>query len=47
MIIDRLIINALREEWCALRRFHISGSVLVDYRILRNYAARLLKENKK
>ncbi|MDK9356741.1 YlcG family protein [Lelliottia wanjuensis] len=46
MIIDHLIITSLREEWRALRRFRLPGSLLVDYRILRNYAARLLKEKK-
>ncbi|MDK9585431.1 YlcG family protein [Lelliottia wanjuensis] len=41
------IIFELRRKWGALRRFRLAGSLLVDYRILQNYAARLLKEEKK
>ncbi|EMO5715844.1 YlcG family protein [Enterobacter bugandensis] len=44
MIVNQLVILSLREQWRLLRLFHTSGSVLVDYRILKNYAARLLKE---
>ncbi|MEZ2600771.1 YlcG family protein [Kluyvera intermedia] len=43
MIIDRLIISSLREKWRLLRTYRYSGSVLVDYRILRNNAHRLFK----
>lgn len=35
-----------RRKWRQLRRFHIASSVLVDYRILKNHAHRLLKEHK-
>ncbi|MDI3359759.1 YlcG family protein [Lelliottia sp. V89_10] len=42
-----IIIFELHRKWRQLRRFHIASSVLVDYRILKNYAARLLKEKKK
>ncbi|HEY4438732.1 MAG TPA: YlcG family protein [Lelliottia sp.] len=36
----------LQKEWSWLRLCRFSGSVMTDYRILRNYAARLLKEKK-
>lgn len=42
-----LIIFELRRKWSALRRFRLPASLMQDYRILRNYAARLLKEEKK
>lgn len=38
-----LIIFALHHKWRQLRRWHISSSVLVDYRILQNYAHRIIK----
>lgn len=43
MIINRLVILSLREKWRQLRRWKISGSMLVDYRILKNEAYRTLK----
>lgn len=43
MIIDRLIILALREKWRLLRTYRYAGSVLVDYRILQNDSHRILK----
>ncbi|WP_219951457.1 YlcG family protein [Dickeya zeae] len=31
------ITNTLRLRWCRLRIYRYSGSVVIDYRILRNY----------
>lgn len=36
-------INQLQKEWSRLRLHRFAGSVLTDYRILKNYAARLMK----
>lgn len=41
-----IIIFELLRKWRQWRRFYIASSVLVDYRILKNYARRLLKEEK-
>ncbi|WP_409339909.1 YlcG family protein [Lelliottia wanjuensis] len=43
----QLIVAELQKEWSWLRLCRFSGSVTTDYRILRNYAARLMKELKK
>ena len=43
MIIDRLVIVSLREKWRLLRLYRFAGSVLADYRILKNESHRLLK----
>ncbi|AYN29988.1 YlcG family protein [Buttiauxella sp. 3AFRM03] len=37
-----VIILELRRRWLALRCFRSAGSVLVDYRIIQNYAKRLI-----
>lgn len=42
MIINQLVITSLREKWRLLRLYRFSGSVLADYRILKNDAHRLL-----
>lgn len=41
-----ITIFELHRKWRQLRRFYIASSVLVDYHILKNYARRLLKEEK-
>lgn len=47
MIINQLVILSLREKWKRLRVYHFAGSVLTDYRIIKNYAYRLIKREKK
>jgi hypothetical protein len=44
MIAARLTIHELRIIWRGLRMFCYPGSVLVDYRIIQNYAHRLIKQ---
>lgn len=39
----KIMVRVLRTKWLTLRHWKISSSVLVDYRILQNYAHRLLK----
>lgn len=43
----QMTISLLQKEWASLRLYRFAGSVLVDYRILTNYARRLQKEKKK
>lgn len=47
MIPITLTNQLLRDHWRALRRFRSAGTVLVDYRILKNYAHRLIKQELK
>jgi len=42
-----IIIFALHCRWNSLRRFHTAGSVLVDYRTLKNYAYSMMKRANK
>ncbi|OAT26707.1 hypothetical protein M976_02868 [Buttiauxella ferragutiae ATCC 51602] len=37
-----IIIFELKRRWLTLRCFRSAGSVLVDYRIIQNYAKRLI-----
>lgn len=39
-----MVIFELHRKWSRLRMYHTAGSVLVDYRIIQNYAKRLLKQ---
>ncbi|HGY3717975.1 TPA: hypothetical protein ACNVDX_003658 [Citrobacter gillenii] len=43
MIIYKLVVLSLREEWCLLRTSKKITPFLADYRILQNEAHRLLK----
>ena len=47
MITHPMIIFALQHKWRRLRLYRRAGSVLTDYRIIKNYAIRLLKEKDK
>ncbi|MGK0738715.1 YlcG family protein [Yokenella regensburgei] len=42
-----MIVGELQKEWSWLRLHRFAGSMMTDYRILRNYAAHLLREGKK
>lgn len=41
------ITHLLRQRWSRLRLYRTSGSVLVDYKIMQNYARRLLRSTPK
>lgn len=47
MQLHSMTIYQLQYKWKALRRFRLASSVLRDYRILRNYAVMLHKEEQK
>lgn len=47
MMINQLVILSLREKWLRLRVYRFSGSVLTDYRIIKNYAHRLMTREPK
>ncbi|GEM_PF-3044326 len=42
-----LIAFALHYHWQRMRLFHFAGSVLTDYRIIKNHAARLMRSKVK
>gem|GEM_PF-6928527 len=47
MQLHSIIIYKLQHKWKALHRFRLASSVLMDYRILRNYAFLLNKQEQK
>lgn len=47
MRLRAMTIYQLQQKWRVLRRFRLASSVVTDYRILRNYAVMLNKQEQK